>query len=522
FTDVYWFDPERGYNCVRRQKTSHHPKLFIEATEEREYELDDTGAWLLKTFQVDWVENGVVGRRAVVVDEVRGGELSLSAEMFTVESLNIPPDTRTEDYRFSPRRELRYGDLPTEAEIRQLVALDGGKPGAARVGDDAPELVFEEAADVTLGQFRGKPVVLAFVSVYSRPCVKVLEELKALQEQKGEGSLTVIAVHDRTATPEEIEQFRRDHGIPFPIARVPDAPRDGWASATFRAYGVTAVPTVVFIDGKGKVVSAGDLNGLLEGAARSLAGWKSDSDEAGRQMVAWTKKRAALEAHFAGVAELDKERQKKWDLDNAEVRKMSSHDLCAHFLETPCGVAFDMYDDPNIGVERVRRSINVLRELLDRADAVEAIGQYYAEYPFEAAVESAEGRASTTPPYRCVTLLKFPPLLEKTRGREPQLLVALAEGDARIRRMMVKHGDASPFGLRSRFHAAELAETLWGQYDHDGYDKWQLQRGTTAVFMEDWGGLAVYIDSLYREIVRVLPKKDPSSSSTLSATSQGS
>jgi peroxiredoxin len=125
------------------------------------------------------------------------------------------------------------------------------------VGEPAPELVLEEGAGVTLAQSKGKPVVLAFVSIYSKPCVKVLDDLKAFQAEKGADKLAVIAVHDRTATPEEIEQFRKEHGITFPIVRVPDAPREGWDGEAFRAYGVTALPTVVRIDAEGKVESVG-------------------------------------------------------------------------------------------------------------------------------------------------------------------------------------------------------------------------------------------------------------------------
>jgi len=128
---------------------------------------------------------------------------------------------------------------------------------AAAIGEPAPELVLAEGAGVTLAQFKGKPVVVAFVSIYARPCVKVLDDLKALQAEKGADKLAVLAVHDRTATPEEIEQFRKDHGITFAILRVPAAPRDGWDSATFQAYKVTALPTVVWVDAEGKVESVG-------------------------------------------------------------------------------------------------------------------------------------------------------------------------------------------------------------------------------------------------------------------------
>jgi len=65
--------------------------------------------------------------------------------------------------------------------------------------------------------------------------------------------LGVVAVHDRTATVEEIEQFRTDNAITFPIVRVPETDSDGWEGETFWTYGVKALPTLVLIDSEGKV-----------------------------------------------------------------------------------------------------------------------------------------------------------------------------------------------------------------------------------------------------------------------------
>jgi peroxiredoxin len=179
--------------------------------------------------------------KEIVVKDITVNE-RLPDDLFTIK---FPDGTRVQD----DRRDRSYTvvDVPTPAEPRQK----------AEIGGPAPELVLEQGAAVKLAQFKGMPVVLAFVSIYARPCVKVLDDLKALQEKEGADKLGVIAVHDRTATPEEIEQFRKDHSIPFPIVRVPAAPRDGWDSETFRAYGVTALPTVVRIDTEGKVESVG-------------------------------------------------------------------------------------------------------------------------------------------------------------------------------------------------------------------------------------------------------------------------
>jgi hypothetical protein len=104
-----------------------------------------------------------------------------------------------------------------------------------------------------------------------------LLDLKKLQDEKGKDKLAVIAVHDRTATPEEIEAFRKENAITYPIVRVPDAADDGWQAETWRAYGVEDIPTAVLIDAEGKVVSVGDASGLSEKLGQLLQEEKSTS-----------------------------------------------------------------------------------------------------------------------------------------------------------------------------------------------------------------------------------------------------
>jgi 5-hydroxyisourate hydrolase-like protein (transthyretin family)/peroxiredoxin len=151
------------------------------------------------------------------------------------------------------------------------------REAAVRLGQPAPELVLEKGANVSLAELKGRAVVLAFVSIYSRPCVQALLDLKKLQDEKGKDKLAVIAVHDRTATPEEIEAFRKENAITYPIVRVPDAADDGWQAETWRAYGVEDIPTAVLIDAEGKVVSVGDASGLSEKLGQLLQEEKSTS-----------------------------------------------------------------------------------------------------------------------------------------------------------------------------------------------------------------------------------------------------
>jgi protocatechuate 3,4-dioxygenase beta subunit/peroxiredoxin len=189
----------------------------------------------------------------------------LPKDTIQIEAFLVDPESRI------VRSEVRQQVLAGATDLRLVMGIKqkADVRAAAKAGEQAPELVLERGAGAALAQFKGKPVVLVFVSIFSRPSVKVLDDLKALQEKQGADKLEVIAVHDRTASPQEIEQFRKDHSTPFPIVRVPDAPRDGWDSATFRAYGVTALPTVVLIDNGGKVASVGDSGKLSDRIAEA-------------------------------------------------------------------------------------------------------------------------------------------------------------------------------------------------------------------------------------------------------------
>lgn len=184
----------------------------------------------------------------------------------------LPNDTiEVEAYLVEADRTIRHmvrEQIPagtTEARLVMGIRQKEKKAVSLSPGDQAPELVLEEDGPrVSLASLKGRPVLVVFVSVYSRPCANALLELKALQEEEGADRLAIVAVHDRTATPEEIEEFRKDHGISFPILRVPHSDRDGWDSNTFHAYGVKALPTTFLIDYDGKIAAQGTVSSLAE------------------------------------------------------------------------------------------------------------------------------------------------------------------------------------------------------------------------------------------------------------------
>lgn len=247
----FWLDRDRAFHILRYEQSDYQGRLYSVWSDIAPKEVSPNLWYPVAALCYSPLRTSGVRYRASLVKVNQG----LPDSDFEIE---FPPGTYVTDERVGTKYTVM--DVPTPPEARRKAEIRGPAPG----------LILEEGAGVTLAQFKGKPVVLAFVSIYSRPCVKVLDELKALQEEKGSDAVAVIAVHDGTATREEIEAFRTDHSIPFPIVRVPEADRDGWDSATFRAYGITALPTVVLLDTQAKMVSIGGGSSLSQDISRLL------------------------------------------------------------------------------------------------------------------------------------------------------------------------------------------------------------------------------------------------------------
>jgi hypothetical protein len=105
------------------------------------------------------------------------------------------------------------------------------------------------AKPLRMAQLRGRVTALAFVNVGSAWCQQRLSDLATLRKRYGE-HLHVVAVHvprfDHERDPKRV--LKRLHRMPldFPVAHDPD-----WV--LWQHYGIDAWPTVVLIDGQGRV-----------------------------------------------------------------------------------------------------------------------------------------------------------------------------------------------------------------------------------------------------------------------------
>jgi hypothetical protein len=97
-----------------------------------------------------------------------------------------------------------------------------------------------------------------------------VDQLKRLQATHAGAGLTVLAIHDASAKPDELRMFMTERGLSFPVARAKPDEADGWLSTAFVAYGVESVPTAFLIDRKGVLRYQGALDGVAAEAARLL------------------------------------------------------------------------------------------------------------------------------------------------------------------------------------------------------------------------------------------------------------
>ncbi len=180
-------------------------------------------------------------------------------------------DFYKDGYEFEQRRGIPSGRTglsvvmwPEDREPpAKLAQPDKPAPELAGVDWASPETTGLEA-------LIGKPLVLCFWSIHSRHAVRDAAALRQLQRDHADVGLTVVTVHDASATLGELHEFAAQHELPFHLARARPGEADGWMSKAFTAYGVRAVPRAFLIDAQGVLRAEGTIADIAKAAAELL------------------------------------------------------------------------------------------------------------------------------------------------------------------------------------------------------------------------------------------------------------
>ncbi|MFN0056934.1 MAG: redoxin domain-containing protein [Planctomycetota bacterium] len=138
-----------------------------------------------------------------------------------------------------------------------VFALASGALAQGRLGDLAPdfEASFLGSETKSLGELRGRVILLDFWRTWCNPCHAEVPHLNELAYKYKDQGLVVIGVtnEDEVLVRQSIAKTERK----FQIARVSGAKADA-------AYGVTGFPAAFLIDPAGKIVWSGMMSGFNE------------------------------------------------------------------------------------------------------------------------------------------------------------------------------------------------------------------------------------------------------------------
>ena len=166
---------------------------------------------------------------------------------------------RYDDEEIRKEQFKRFGKVFSQSESRTLTAYGKNIIKSATAPANVSQLVGKplELSGVTdLGgelewaSYRGKVVLVDFWASWCGPCRAQMPKIKAIYEELDREKFDVVAVNlDRSV--EAFEEYSKEHQSPWPNV-IGD---DGRAMA--EQYGVTALPTMMVVDGDGKILAVG-------------------------------------------------------------------------------------------------------------------------------------------------------------------------------------------------------------------------------------------------------------------------
>ncbi len=130
-----------------------------------------------------------------------------------------------------------------------LVACGGQAGQSQNAGEGvAPDFSLNDlnGQQVTLSQFRGKPVMLNFWASWCGPCRVELPEIQALHQAHDKGDVVILGV-DFGEQADTVRSFAQENGLTYRILTDEN-------STISRLYHVPGLPTTVFVNKQGQIV----------------------------------------------------------------------------------------------------------------------------------------------------------------------------------------------------------------------------------------------------------------------------
>lgn len=133
-------------------------------------------------------------------------------------------------------------------EFKRLACLD--KPLALQLRD-------VNGVTLKTEEWKGKPVLLIFVSVLERSCLETMGEISsAISKLPEKPRLVLVSLDDNK---DDVSAFAQRHGIKTPIAWE----KEGWESRQIRELGLNLIPSVWLLDGNGIIRSLDPMDDLV-------------------------------------------------------------------------------------------------------------------------------------------------------------------------------------------------------------------------------------------------------------------
>ena len=129
-----------------------------------------------------------------------------------------------------------------------LIAVPVRAVHRVQIGKPAPDFSLPSLGGkkVSLSEFKGKAVFINFWATWCPPCKDEMPSMERVYREQKANGFEILAVSIDKGT-KEVEAFRKEHGLSFPILLDPDM-------LVAAIYELAFVPTTYLIDRSGNVV----------------------------------------------------------------------------------------------------------------------------------------------------------------------------------------------------------------------------------------------------------------------------